>query len=135
MLFWENQFPELGAVHHLLVLCYYLQHPSLYSPEGLAYGLQLLVEFLTAGLTPDSALRRNRPQVRSDRRSWKIAASPGSHGAYPNPVDWTTRAADVTAAGPQSYLDSIPTWAGSLLTDLRATGNLPVRDLEDKPER
>ena len=34
MLFWEAEHPAYGAeVHHLLVLCYYLQHPSLYSPD------------------------------------------------------------------------------------------------------
>ena len=39
LLFWENERPELGEVHHLLVLCYHLQHPSLYSAEGLALSL------------------------------------------------------------------------------------------------
>jgi hypothetical protein len=35
MLFWENEDPANGAVHHLMVVSYHIQHPSLYSPEGL----------------------------------------------------------------------------------------------------
>lgn len=132
LLFWENQYPQIGTVHHLLVLCYHLQHPSLYSPEGLAYSLQLLADFVETGLTTAAALRRSREQVRSDRRDWKITASPGSHGAYPHPIDWTVRAAEVIAAGPQEAIPNIQAWARSILADLRATGNLSDRDSEDK---
>jgi hypothetical protein len=39
MLAWEFEHPEAASVHHLTVLCYYLQHPSMYSPEGLAHAL------------------------------------------------------------------------------------------------
>lgn len=35
MLYWEAEDPSLGEVHRLSVLCNYLQHPSLYSLEGL----------------------------------------------------------------------------------------------------
>ena len=129
-LFWENKYPETGAVHHLMVLCYHIQHPSLYSPEGLDYGLRLLVEFLEAGLTPAAAVRRSRQALDSSQRSWRLTASAGKHGAYAHPVKWTTRAADVVAAGPQSYLSSIRTWAASILADLRMAGNLPAQDSE-----
>src|SRR5512145_2930017 len=50
MLFWENEHPPLGEVHHLMVLCYHLQHPSLYAPEGLEYAKGLLVDFIERGL-------------------------------------------------------------------------------------
>ncbi len=36
MLYWETEEPSRWAVHHLMVLCYHLQHPHLYSPETLA---------------------------------------------------------------------------------------------------
>ncbi len=32
-----------------MVLCYHLQHPSLYSPEGLDEAKRLLIEFLEHG--------------------------------------------------------------------------------------
>lgn len=46
MLFWEAENPAYGEVHHLMVLCYHLQHPSLYSPEGLTEARKLLAEFV-----------------------------------------------------------------------------------------
>jgi hypothetical protein len=66
MLYWENENPLLGAVHHLMVLAYHLQHPSLYSPEGLAYSLQLLADFLKHDLTPEQARKQNRFVVSSE---------------------------------------------------------------------
>ncbi len=49
MLYWENAQPELGSVHHLMVLCYHLQHPCLLSKAGLDYGVELLRDFLENG--------------------------------------------------------------------------------------
>ena len=50
MLFWENEESLLGEVHHLMVLCYHLQHPHLYSQEGLANAAGLLIDFVERGL-------------------------------------------------------------------------------------
>jgi hypothetical protein len=49
MLFWENEVPENGAVHHLAVLCYHIQHPHLYSPGGLAESMGLLAALRDSG--------------------------------------------------------------------------------------
>ena len=51
MLAWEIENPSLGEVHQLMVLSYYLQHPSLYSPRGLEGAKQLLVDFLNTRQT------------------------------------------------------------------------------------
>jgi hypothetical protein len=95
MLFWEAEDLQRREVHHLTVLCYHLQHPSLYSPEGLAYLQQLLYEFVQQGVAPQEVRKRNRTQVDSGRRTWKITARPGAQGAYLHPVMWTMTAADV----------------------------------------
>ena len=55
MLFWENENPGYGEVHHLTVLCYHIQHPSLYSPEGLSEAIRLLSGFLEQDLTPQQS--------------------------------------------------------------------------------
>jgi hypothetical protein len=52
MLFWEAERPEIYEVHHLMVLGYHLQHPHLYSVEGLENALGLLQDFVSEGLTP-----------------------------------------------------------------------------------
>ena len=125
LLYWENEFPGYGAVHHLLVLCYHLQHPGLYTPQGLEQALQLLVDFLENGLTPEEARRRSQDQVDSSRRTWKLTARPGWQAAYPHPVTWSRLTADIVRAGPDQYLTNVRDWAASILSDLRSSGNLP----------
>ena len=114
MLFWEAETPAYGEVHHLTVLCYHLQHPSLYSPEGLREGLRLLAAFLDEGLTPQQVRVNNRSRVDSSRRNWKIKGTPASHGAYGHPMNWTMTAAEVVAGGAANYCENVRRWARSV---------------------
>lgn len=127
MLFWEAEFPAYGEqVHHLMVLCYHLQHPGLYAPDGLAHALCLLADFVVRGLPPAEVRRRGRQQVDSGRRAWKVTGSAErGHGSYDPPVDWTMTAADVVAGGPAAYCDNVRRWADSMVAALRAAGHLP----------
>lgn len=112
MLFWEAENPRYGAeVHHLMVLCYHLQHPGLYSPDGLNEARRLLVEFVEHGASPVEARKRNRARVDSSQRDWKIKGTAASHGAYDQPMPWTMTAADVVAGGPDHYCDNVRAWA------------------------
>ncbi len=124
MLAWENEKPENWQVHHLTVLCYYLQHPSLYSPDGLREAKQLLIEFVENGVSPQEMRRRSRDQVDSGTRKWKVTATADSHGAYLHPIQWKMTAADVVANGIDAYCDSVRAWARSMLDTIRASGNL-----------
>jgi hypothetical protein len=114
MLFWEAETPAYGEVHHLMVLCYHLQHPSLYSPEGLREGLRLLAAFLDEGLTPQQVRRDNRARVDSSRRKWKIKGTAAAHGAYDPPIEWTMTAADVVTGGAANYCENVWRWARSV---------------------
>ena len=114
MLFWEAEFPPLGEVHHLMVLCFHLQHPHLYSPEGLAYARQLLAEFVAHGASPADVRRRNRAQVNSKNREWKVTGTAVAFGAYEQPVNWTMTAVDVVAGGPENYGERVRVWAQSI---------------------
>jgi hypothetical protein len=112
MLFWEAENPAYGAeVHHLMVLCYHLQHPSLYSPEGLKEARRLLVEFVEHGASPVEVRQRNRARVDSGQRKWKIKATATAHGSYDPPIQWTMTAADVVAGGSENYCDNVQAWA------------------------
>jgi hypothetical protein len=126
MLFWEAEDPVLGKVHHLAVLCYYLQHPHLYSPEGLRWAVQLLVAFVEQGAAPAEMRQRERDKLASDKRAWKIAATSAAQGGYANPVAWTMTAADVVAGGATGYIANVEAWAASMLTALRASGNVEI---------
>jgi hypothetical protein len=111
LLGWENEFPPLGEVHHLTVLCYYLQHPSLYSPAGLAESRRLLGKFVAQGLTPPEVRREARNRVNSRNRTWKVSARPGQQGQYDQPTPWQMRAADIVAGGPEHYIENVRAWA------------------------
>ncbi|MBL1130174.1 MAG: hypothetical protein D8M54_16965 [Chloroflexi bacterium] len=114
MLFWEWEFPPLGAVHHLMVLCFHLQHPHLYSPEGLVYARQLLEQFVGQGPSPAAVRQQNRTQVNSHNHARKITSTAVAFGVYDPPVNWTMTAVDVIAGGPENYSELVQAWAQSI---------------------
>lgn len=121
MLFWEAEYPVYGAeVHHLTVLCYYLQHPSLYSPAGLNEARRLLVEFVEHGASPVEVRQRNRARVDSSRRDWKITATSTSRGSYAQAMTWKMTPADVVAGGSENYCANVRTWARLIDEALKA---------------
>jgi hypothetical protein len=110
-----------------MVLCYHLQHPGLYAPDGLENALHLLYDFVVGGLSPAEVRRRGRQGVDSSSRAWKVTGSEArGRGSYDPPVAWTMTAADVVAGGPDAYCDSVRRWADSMVESLRAGGHLPV---------
>lgn len=119
MLYWESEDSTRWAVHHLMVLCYHLQHPSLYSAEGLAGARQLLADFVANGLSPEAARRRDRELVASNRREWSITARDGNRGAYERPVVWTMTAGDVVIGGATNYVENVRLWAASVWAGIR----------------
>jgi len=123
ILFWEAENTNYGLeVHHLMVLCYHLQHPSLYSPEGLSGAIHLLTDFLERGVTTEEVRRRHRATLDSGKRTWKIKGTPASHGVYDPPMQWKMTAATVIAGGVDNYCDSVRTWARSVYEELKASG-------------
>jgi len=124
MLGWESEQPANWAVHHLTVLCYHLQHPSLYSPEGLRAGFTLLTDFLERGTTPTEVRKQRGAQADSGARTWKIKGTPESHGAYDPPVVWSMTTNQVIAAGIDNYCDSVRAWASSMLISLKTSDHI-----------
>ena len=74
MLFWENENPGYGEVHHLMVLGYYLQHPHLYSPQGLDGAKHQLEEFIETDISPEAMRQKIRKSVDSGKRNFPITA-------------------------------------------------------------
>lgn len=124
MLFWESEDPTRGEVHHLMVLCYHLQHPHMYSPDGLRASLGLLVRFVADGALPQQVRAENRDRVDSGKRTWKVTSRPGQEGAYRNVPAWTMTAADVVAGGADAYCANVRAWAQSMVEALRTAGEL-----------
>jgi uncharacterized protein DUF5946 len=124
LLGWESEASSRSEVHHLAVLSYHLQHPSLYSPEGLAGARQLLLDFLERGKTPQNVRAQNRGRLNSANRQWTIKGTPELHAYYVHPVRWTMTVADVVAGGPDDYCEHVRTWAASILAALKTSQNL-----------
>jgi hypothetical protein len=110
MLYWENEYPGYGEVHHLTILCYYLQHLSLYSQENLVYAIQLLADLLESGIRPQGIRERDRDKLRSDKRKWKIKGTPEAHGEYLHPIKWRMTAVDGVARDEENYPHSLRDW-------------------------
>ncbi len=122
LLFWESEDMEVrGVVHHLMVLCYHLQHPSLYSPETLAGSRQMLADFVEGGVTSGEMRRRNKVKLSSTNRNFKITGTLEHHGNYSQPVPWTMRAVDVVAGGAEHYVENVRAWAKSMQAALKAS--------------
>ena len=122
MLFWENEYPQYTwMVHNLLVANYYIQHPHLYSPEGLSGAIVMLGEFLS-GVTPKQWRDKIRNEVNSKNRTWKVTARPDSHGSYPVPIPWTMFARDVTSQPVEEYETHMRAWARSIYAALETAG-------------
>jgi hypothetical protein len=124
MLAWEVENPTFWEVHHLMVLCYHLQHPSLYSPDALTWATHVLAEFVEHGTTTQEIRKRNRNTLDSSNRKWKVTGTPASYGKYEHPVRWEVTAADVIAGGMDNYCENVKAWARSVLDVLKTSGNL-----------
>jgi hypothetical protein len=124
LLAWEWEY-AVYDVHHLLVLCYYVQHPHLYSRAGLACALELLTAFVTDEAHPAVMRERIAPAAASGVRTTPITARPGDEGRFAHPVVWTMTARDVVENGPAAYYSSVHAWAASALASLRASHNTP----------
>jgi hypothetical protein len=118
LLAWEWEF-NLMEVHHLLLLCYHLQHPHLYSAHALANGHKMLVDFVEGGMTPQQMRKEIAQKVDSGRRTYKIVGTVENHGAYAQPIAWTMTIVDVVAAGHDAYYESVNAWARATLAALR----------------
>ena len=125
LLFWENERPELGEVHHLMVLCYHLQHPTLYSAEGLAHARQLLDAFVTEALSPEEMRQRQRSAVDSGGRGWSVTARPGNRGSYGRVMAWRMTVGDVVSRGMDRYRENTREWARLIHLDL-GKSKLPI---------
>lgn len=125
MIKWDfEDFAGVGQVHHLTVLSYNLQHPSVYSNEGLDNAKKSLVEFMRDPLAYARHGAYDRKQLGSDVRTWKIAGTEEEHAAYASEPLWTMHASDVVRGGLSNYVENVKKWSDSVIDALRASGNL-----------
>jgi len=107
-----------GAVHHLTVATYMVQHSSKMTQEGWLHERGLLREFLIEKKPPAFIRKQNKDLVDSGKRTFKIKSRTGL--PVINKTTWAKTILDVRAEDADVYCDDINAWAMSVLAEAEA---------------
>ncbi len=112
-----KEFSEAGygAVHHLTVAAYMLQHSSKLTKEGWRFERDLLKDFLVNEKDPALVVKENQDKLDSGKRDFKIASKDGLPKI--DRREWTRTILDVHLDTPQMYCQDVVTWAQTVLDD------------------
>lgn len=112
--------PGYGAVHHLTVTTYMVQHSSNMTREGWLYERELLREFLVEKKPPAFIRKQNKDLVDSGKRTFKIKSKDGK--PIIDKTTWTKSILDVRTEDAQVYCADVTAWARSVLEDVENLG-------------
>ncbi len=104
-----------GAVHHLTVTAYMLQHSSKLTREGWLHERELLREFLVENKPPAFIRKKNRDLVDSGKRTFKIKSRDGL--PVINKTMWTKTILDVRTENAEVYCADVSVWARAVLEE------------------
>ena len=104
-----------GAVHHLTVAAFMVQHSSRMTPEGWMYERDLLREFLVENKTPAMIRRQIKNRVDSGKRTFKFKSKTGV--PVIGRTTWTQTILDVRAENAEVYREGVNAWARSVLEE------------------
>jgi len=103
-----------GAVHHLTVACYMLQHNA-YARQVWLEAREMLAQFIQGGVTPAAMRVRNRSRLDSGHRAWSVTK--GAKLSEFDTIDWSRTIAGVRLDAPTTYCADVRLWAISILRD------------------
>lgn len=116
----EYQDPKgAGALHHLTVLCYILQHPNDFSSEALAWASRAVEDTLEHGMSTEEFRRRAREIYAPEARRWKVTRALRPTGSLSEPVSWALTVADVYTGAPDGHIQRVRAWAVATLETVR----------------
>ena len=104
-----------GAVHHLTVTAFMIQHSSRMTREGWMYERELLREFLIENKPPSYIRKQNKDRVDSGKRTFKIKSRDGKRIIEKS--TWKKTILDVRTENAEIYCEDITSWARSVLED------------------
>ena len=107
-----------GAVHHLTVAAFMVQHSSKMTREGWLFERNLLREFLIENKPPAYIRTQNRDVVDSGKRKFKIKSRDGKPVINKN--TWRKTILDVRAENADVYCEDITAWAMSVPEEAEA---------------
>lgn len=120
-----TDFNGAGRLHLLGAMTYNLQHPALYSREG----LDAIKQVVKAIIESDDAYTKEHErdlsrQLASESRQWTMHATPTNQASYTTPMQWSMTIADVLADGPDDYTERVKAWGQSVYDVLVRSGEL-----------
>jgi hypothetical protein len=104
-----------GAVHHLTVAAYMLQHSSKLTREGWLHMRGLLHEFLVENKPAQFIRKQNRDLVDSGKRKFKIVSKDGL--PVINESKWEKTILDVRTENAEVYCEDVIAWARAALEE------------------
>lgn len=107
-----------GAIHHLTVTAYMVQHSSKLTREGWLHERELLREFLVENKPSAFIRKQNRDLVDSGKRTFKIKSRDGK--PVINKTSWTKTILDVHTENAEVYCADVSAWARAALEDAEA---------------
>jgi len=107
-----------GAVHHLTVGTFMVQHSSKMTREGWQYERDLLREFLVEKKTPAMIRKQIKDTVDSGKRTFKFKSKTGIPVIHK--TAWAKTILDVRAENAEVYREDIHAWASSVLEEAEA---------------
>lgn len=111
----EFEGPGYGAVHHLTVAAYMLQHSSKLTKEGWLFERNLLRQFIIEKKPPAFIRKQHRNIVDSGKRTFKIKSKDGQPTI--SRTHWTKTIVDVRMENADVYCEDVNVWAMSVLED------------------
>ena len=114
----EFEDAAYGAVHHLTVSAYMLQHSSKLTREGWLHERKLLREFLVENKPPAFIREQNRELVDSGKRAFKIKSTDGVPVIRKS--TWTKTILDIRMEDAEEYCEDVTAWARSVLEEVDA---------------
>lgn len=111
----EFTYPDYGAVHHLTVATYMLQHPGQLALKGWQTMRELLRQFLEDDVSPETVRARRRKDVDSQYRSWSFIKGPRLQ--LPPRFAWSQTILSVDDTTAAEYCQGIEQWARQALAD------------------
>ena len=106
-----------GAVHHLTVTAYMLQHSSQLTREGWLHEQELLREFLVENKPPSFIRKQNKDLVDSGKRTFKIKSRDGK--PIIGKTTWKKTILDIRTDNAETYCADVAAWARSVLEDVQ----------------
>jgi hypothetical protein len=114
--------PSYGAVHHLTVAAYMVQHSSKMTRESWLFECNLLREFLIENKSPAYIRNQNKDVVDSGKRKFKIKSKTGV--PVINKTTWNKTILEVRAENAEVYCEDITAWAKSVLEEAEAISEI-----------